>query len=66
METSNIITVSFVKSDFKDLLILEMVNHMKENWKDNKVLSCFLIRHLASWCNVMPPIQSNIITLKNS
>jgi hypothetical protein len=28
MKTSNTISVSFDKSDFKDLLILEMVNYM--------------------------------------
>jgi hypothetical protein len=31
MKTSNTIMVSFNKSDFKDLLILEMVNQMKDN-----------------------------------
>ncbi len=38
MKTSNTISVSFDKSDFKDLLILEMVNYMKENWEDNQVI----------------------------
>jgi cell division protein FtsX len=42
MKTSNTITVSFDKSDFKDLLILEMVNHMKENWEDNQIIDLFL------------------------
>jgi len=34
--------VSFDKSDFKDLLILEMVNQMKDNWDDNQVIDLFL------------------------
>jgi len=42
METSNTIMVSFDKSDFKDLLILEMVNQMKDNWDDNQVIDLFL------------------------
>lgn len=42
MKTSNTISVSFDKSDFKDLLILEMVNYMKENWDDNQVIDLFL------------------------
>ncbi len=42
MKTSNAILVSFDKSDFKDLLILEIVNHMKENWEDNQVIDLFL------------------------
>lgn len=42
MKTSNTISVSFDKSDFKDLLILEMVNHMKQNWEDNQVIDLFL------------------------
>jgi hypothetical protein len=42
MKTSNTISVSFDKSDFKDLLILEIVNHMKENWEDNQVIDLFL------------------------
>lgn len=41
MRTSNTISVSFDKSDFKDLLILEMVNHMRENWEDNQVIDLF-------------------------
>lgn len=42
MKTSNAILVSFDKSDFKDLLILEIVNHMKESWEDNQVIDLFL------------------------
>lgn len=42
MKTSNTISVSFDKSVFKDLLILEMVNYMKENWEDNQVIDLFL------------------------
>jgi len=42
MKTSNTIMVSFDKSDFKDLLILEMVNQMKDNWNDNQVIDLFL------------------------
>ena len=42
MKTSNTISVTFDKQDFKDLLILEMVNHMKENWEDNQVIDLFL------------------------
>lgn len=42
MKRSNTISVSFDKSDFKDLLILEMVNHMKEYWEYNQVIDLFL------------------------
>lgn len=42
MKTSNTIMVSFDKSDFKDLLILEMVNQIKDNWDDNQVINLFL------------------------
>lgn len=42
MKTSNTISLSFDKSDFKDLLILEMVNHIKEDWEDNQVIDLFL------------------------
>ena len=42
MDTINTILVSFDKSDFKELLIFEMVNHMKENWADNEVIELFL------------------------
>jgi len=42
MKTSNTVSVSFDKSDFKELLILEIVNHMKENWEDNQVIDLFL------------------------
>lgn len=42
MKTSSKVSVSFDKSDFKDLLILEIVNHMKENWEDNQVIDLFL------------------------
>ena len=41
MNTTNHISVSFDKSEFKDLLILEMVNHMKNNWDDNEVIELF-------------------------
>jgi hypothetical protein len=34
--------MSFDKSDFKDLLILEMVNQMKDYWYDNQVIDLFL------------------------
>lgn len=34
--------MSFDKSDFKDLLILEMVNQMKDYWDDNQVIDLFL------------------------
>lgn len=34
--------MTFDKSDFKDLLILEMVNQMKDNWDDNQVIDLFL------------------------
>lgn len=42
MKTSNTIMMSFDKSDFKDLLILEMANQMKDNWDDNQVIDLFL------------------------
>jgi hypothetical protein len=42
METSNTVKMSFDKSDFKELLILEMVNQMKDNWADNQVIDLFL------------------------
>lgn len=34
--------MSFDKSDFKDLLILEMLNQMKNYWGDNQVIELFL------------------------
>jgi hypothetical protein len=34
--------MSLDKSDFKDLLILEMVNQMKDYWDDNQVIDLFL------------------------
>ena len=42
MKISNTISISFDKSDFKDLLICEMVNHIKENWEDNQLIDLFL------------------------
>lgn len=42
MENTNTIIMSFDKSDFKDLLILEMVNQMKDYWDDNQVIDLFL------------------------
>jgi hypothetical protein len=42
MENTNTIMMSFDKSDFKDLLILEMVNQMKNYWDDNQVIDLFL------------------------
>ncbi|WP_234111096.1 hypothetical protein [Chryseobacterium sp. R2A-55] len=42
MENTNTIIMSFDKSDFKDLLILEMVNQMKYYWDDNQVIDLFL------------------------
>lgn len=34
--------MSFDKSDFKNLLIIEMVNQMKDYWDDNQVIDLFL------------------------
>lgn len=42
MENTNAIMISFDKSYFKDLLILEMVNQMKDYWDDNQVIALFL------------------------
>lgn len=42
MENTNTIIMSFDKSDFKDLLILEMLNQMKNYWGDNQVIELFL------------------------
>lgn len=42
MENTNTIIISFDKSDFKDLLILEMVYQMKDYWDDNQVIDLFL------------------------
>ncbi len=42
MENTNTIIMTFENSDFKDLLILEMVNQMKYYWGDNQVIDLFL------------------------
>ncbi len=42
MENPNATMMSFDKSDFKDLLILEMVNQMKNYWDYNQVIDLFL------------------------
>ncbi len=42
MENPNTTMMSFDKSDFKDLFILEMVNQMKDYWDDNQVIDLFL------------------------
>ena len=42
MKSSINVSVSFDKSEFKDILILQMVNHMKDYWDDNEVIELFL------------------------
>lgn len=42
MKSSNTISVSFDKSDFKDLLIIEMVKYYEENCEYYQVIDSFL------------------------
>jgi hypothetical protein len=60
MKTSNINSMSFDKSNFKDLLILEIANYMKHYWDDNQVIDLFL----DSDFNFIPPNKTKAERVK--
>lgn len=45
MDTINCVSISFDKTQIKDLLMLQMITSMKENWDCNGVIDLFFESH---------------------